>query len=305
MSAPQALSGREAGRRAAPLLPEAGAAGTPLMIVIAILAFMAGIALIANFVVSRAVAEWTGDLTGTVTIQVKGANPADIAQQAAAVEELLRDRAGVNRIARLSRAETERLLEPWLGRDNLTEDIPVPALLTADVTPQLRRDLGALRSAVAEVAPDASLDDHGAFNDRLVAAADRMEALAFLVFAMVMTAAAAVIIFATRAGLAANSRIVEVLHLVGATDDFVAGQVQRRYFSLALRGGAAGAAAAAFILFAAASFGGEGDGFFLPSIGADPAMLAWLAIVPLLLCVVATLTARVTVMRTLRGSFSS
>ncbi|MBB4658590.1 cell division protein FtsX [Parvularcula dongshanensis] len=287
--------------RPTPLLPEAGAAGAPLTIVVAILAFMASLALIGNLVVDRAVEDWTSELTGTVTVQIPGEEPAAIDQKAEAVVGLLEQTDGVIGVTRLDRAETEALLSPWFGAGGLPDDIPVPALVSAEVTAALRSDLKPLRAQLTTTAPDAVLDDHGTFNDRLVAAATRLASLAFLVFAMVIGAAAAVIIFAARAGLAANRSIIEVLHLVGATDGFVAHQVQRRYFSLGLRGGVAGAVVAALVLFFAASFGGGGDGVFLPRLGADPALIAWLAIVPLILCAVAAVSARVTVLRTLRS----
>jgi len=44
--------------------------------------------------------------------------------------------------------------------------------------------------------------------------------------------------------MAGNREVVEVLHFVGANDDFIAKEFQRRFFRLGLRGSAIGAAAA-------------------------------------------------------------
>ncbi|MEM6650827.1 MAG: hypothetical protein AAF603_11320 [Pseudomonadota bacterium] len=291
------------GRQTA-LLPEAGAAGTPLTIVIAVLAFMASVALAGYFMVSRAAADWTGDLAGTVTVQVKGANNTAIELEARAAMRVLEMTDGVSNIKKLSREDSEALLEPWLGTDNLGAEIPIPALITASVTPVLRKNIDPLRADLAASAPGASLDDHGIWNDRLIGAARRGQAIAFIVFSFVLSAAACVIIFAARAGLAANRDIVEVMHLVGATDKFIADQVQRRYFTLGLRGGAVGALAAAVILFTAASFETGAEGFFLPNLGANPIMLIWLAFVPLILCGVAALAARMTVLKVLNDQLA-
>ncbi|MGV6819889.1 MAG: cell division protein FtsX [Parvularcula sp.] len=283
-----------------PVLPETGASGTPLILVIAILAFMASVALAGYFMVSHAVRSWTGDLTGTVTIQIKGVNRSLIDQQEDQAATILQQTDGVVAIDRLSPEETEKLLEPWLGKGNLTKDIPVPALISATVTPELRKDLQPLREALARAAPDASLDDHGQWNNQLVSAARRSQAVAFIVFVMVMVAAGSVIVFATRSGLAANRNIVEIMHLVGATDQFIAGQVQRRYLSLGLRGGILGALAAIVVLFIAASFEHGEQGFFLPNLGADPTIFFWLAAVPVVLSFIATFAARLTVLNVLR-----
>jgi cell division transport system permease protein len=50
--------------------------------------------------------------------------------------------------------------------------------------------------------------------------------------------------FATRGAMATNRPIVEVLHYVGATDGFIAGQFQRHFLMLGFNGGALGGGAA-------------------------------------------------------------
>jgi len=62
-------------------------------------------------------------------------------------------------------------------------------------------------------------------------------------------AAAAVIAFATRAGLAARRDLVSVLHLAGAEDSFIAGLFQARFARMAAIAGALGAATAFGITF--------------------------------------------------------
>ncbi|MEQ1931803.1 MAG: hypothetical protein ABL957_14900, partial [Parvularculaceae bacterium] len=97
------------------------------------------------------------------------------------------------------------------------------------------------------------------------------------------------------------SEVVSILHLVGATDDFIAGEVQRRFLVLALRGSSAGLLLAALAL-GLAIYGfrsADAPGYFLPNIriGAEAALI--LLIVPLALCLVTAATARLTVLKTL------
>ena len=285
--------------RRAPLLPEAGAAGVPLTIVVAILAFLASLAMAANIVVDRAVDSWTTGLTSAVTVQVKGEDPEAIADAAMRAAAVLRGTPGVLATEVLSREDAEALLEPWFGT-GLPDDVPVPGLVTAEVTEDLRADLSVLRADLTSAVPEAALDDHGAFNDRLLAGAARVRTLTGLIFGLVMLAAAAVIIFAARAGLAANRAILEVMHLVGASDGFVANQVQRRYFALGLRGGLVGAALAAITVSLLVLIS-TGDGAFLPRVEVTARSMAWLIVVPVILCLVAALSARVTVLRTLKA----
>ena len=57
---------------------------------------------------------------------------------------------------------------------------------------------------------------------------------------LVLVAAGLAVIFATRGAMAGNREVVEVLHFVGANDDFIAKEFQRRFFRLGLRGSVIG-----------------------------------------------------------------
>src|SRR5690606_38637656 len=70
---------------------------------------------------------------------------------------------------------------------------------------------------------------------------------------VVLVAAGLAVTFATRGAMAGNREVVEVLHFVGANDDFIAREFQRRFFRLGLRGSIAGAGAA-LVLTTALSF---------------------------------------------------
>jgi cell division transport system permease protein len=75
---------------------------------------------------------------------------------------------------------------------------------------------------------------------------------------LVFVATALAVTFATRGAMVGNREVVEVLHLVGAGDAFIAREFGRRFFRLALRGSLIGGAAAlglvAALRFAQASW---------------------------------------------------
>ena len=70
------------------------------------------------------------------------------------------------------------------------------------------------------------------------------------VLALVIVATMLSVMFATRGAMATNRPIIEVLHFVGAKDDFIAAQFQRHFLQLGLKGGAigGGGAMALFVL---------------------------------------------------------
>ncbi len=291
--------------RAAPLLPEAGAAGAPLTAVIAVMSFLAVLAMASLLMVNRAASEWTSALRSEVTVQVKGANEAEIAAGVSAVLRVLDETEGVIEAKERSREDTAALLEPWLGEGNAQAFLNIPALIEVKASPDLRGNLDLLRNRLAAAAPNASLDNHSRWHDRLSSAARSGQAMAFGVFLLVMGAACAISIFAARAGLAANHEIVSVLHLVGATDDFIATEVQRRFFILGLRGALIGLAVALFALGLAgvAMRSSTSADSFLPAFNLNGWMIVWLAAAPAATCLVTALTARLTVLKTLQQQY--
>lgn len=292
-------------RRTEPLLPEAGAGGAPLTAVIGVMSFLAVLAMAAALIINQSTAAWTADLRSEITIQVKGATAAEIEAGVEAVRQVLEDTAGVEEIALRSPEDSAALLEPWLGRGNVEAFLNIPALIEIKAAPSLRDDLDLLRSRIAAAAPQASLDDHAAWHDRLASAARSGQALAFAVFLLVMGAACAVSMFAARAGLAANHEIVSVLHLVGATDAFIAAEVQRRFFILGFRGAFTGLVIAliALLLAALGARASVGAEAFLPQFTLGGPMALTLLIAPILICLATAVTARITVLRALREQY--
>jgi len=222
--------------RSEPLLPEAGAGGAPLTAVIAVISFLAAISLAAFLVIASAAGEWTEELKTSFTVQIKGADTETIKTDTDEVVRILSSQAGVIEMHVVEPDEAAKLLEPWLGKGNIGDYLNVPAIVEVRAEDSVRRDLELLQSRLTAAAPGAVIDDHGEWHGRLSSAARSGQLLAFAIFALILGAACAIAIFAARAGLAANEKIVSLLHLVGATDQFIADEVQRRFVILGLRG---------------------------------------------------------------------
>ena len=77
--------------------------------------------------------------------------------------------------------------------------------------------------------------------------------VAGVIFVLVLVAMMLAVAFATRGAMAGNREIIEVLHFVGAADDYISRQFQRHFFQLGLRGGAIGGGAAILAFYAAST----------------------------------------------------
>ena len=99
-------------------------------------------------------------------------------------------------------------------------------------------DFAAIRSALVKDVPGASFDDHRTWVDRLVSMARSTVLIGMAVLGLVIAATVLTVIFATRGAMAGNEHIIEVLHFIGADQNFVARQFERHFFWTALKGAA-------------------------------------------------------------------
>jgi cell division transport system permease protein len=250
-AAPAPVRGGAPLRRGAALVPTDSAASRALAAVIAILTFLAALTAGTAEIVAASAAQWQGTVSQEVTIQVRPTSGRDTEADVAEATRLAREAPGVTEVRPLSKQDSERLLEPWLGAGLDLGELPVPRLIALKVTGAGRAELAGLRQRLVAALPGAAtLDDHGLWVSRLSAMANTFVGAGLAIVALVLLATGLAVTFATRGAMAGNREVVEVLHFVGADDDYIARAFQRRFFRLGARGGAigAGAALAAFAL---------------------------------------------------------
>src|SRR5690606_26257634 len=115
-------------------------------------------------------------------------------------------------------------------------------------------DLVPLRRLLAERVPNATLDDHRAWIERMRAMTRSAVIGGTVILLLVLAATMLSVTFATAGAMATNRPVIEVLHLVGARDRFIAAQFLRHFLVLGLQGGAIGGGMA-ILVFAVLQFG--------------------------------------------------
>ena len=239
-------------KRDMPLVPPDSIAGRALVVVIAIMTFLACLTAGGAILVAEASQGWRADVSRDVTIQIKPKPGDDVETLEAAAAGIAARAPGVADVHAFSKSESEKLLAPWLGEGLDLGQLPIPRLIVVHMQSGHREDLEPLRAALAAGAPGASLDDHRLWLSRLDTMADAVVVFAVALFALMILAMATAIGFATRGAMAGNREIIEVLHFVGAADSYIARQFQGHFLRLGFKGAAiGGAAAAAFFAVAA------------------------------------------------------
>ena len=286
---------------------ERDASGRFLPWIVAIMVYLAALALTCALVMNKMVLRWETGLSGRITVHIPAAEGEQAGEQAAPGEAeaaraavgALRGTPGVREVEILGAEEVARLLEPWLGPDTADQDLPLPTLIAVMIDVADPPDLGRLKTAVEAAAPGAVVDDHQAWLGQLRDLARTLGLVAGLVVLLVGACAIFMIVFATRAGLAVHGHVIELLHLIGAQDAYVAHQFQAHALKLALRGGAIGFILAGLTVFLVGRLLSRATETLLPEVSLLPVEWSALAVLPLAVALLAMLTARLTVLRTL------
>jgi cell division transport system permease protein len=229
------------------IVPREGVAGNAFSIVIGIMAFLACLTLGAVASIGDTAGKWQNQISTEATVQIKPLEKERMEEALKLARQIVLEFDGISDARIIDLEDTAHLLEPWLGSGFDINELPVPRIMTIEIESGARPDFDAIRLALAEKIPEATLDDHRAWVDRLVSMAWTMIAMGVFVLLLVLSATVLTVVFATRGAMAGNREIVEVLHFVGADSKFIAGEFQRHFLTLALRGALSGGAAAAAV----------------------------------------------------------
>jgi len=280
----------------------------PLDFVIAVMAFLAALALGASLVATRAAHSWQSGLSDRITVQVmppEDGDRAGLETETQAALAVLQATPGIAHAAPLSDREINALVEPWIGKDGAVSGIPLPKLIDAAITPGEDVDVAKLAGALKRAAPHASVDDHRRWIARLRGLADAVRYSAYGILLLIAGATAAAVSFATRAGLDAHHEMVALLHQMGALPGFIARAVEWHYFVSALFAAALGTLFAGLFFLGASgleSFGVEAVPF-LPPLSLRWSEIPWLLAVPVVTSLIAWATARFSVLMVVKAIY--
>ncbi len=266
--------------------------------IIALMAYLAALALAGTLLLNAFAARWDAGLAATLTVLVPSLDAADPEQGLQAALQVLDRTPGVLSTKKLERKEIAALVEPWLGPG---AELPLPGLIDVSLEAAGEVDLDALRERLQEAAPGAVIEDHGLWRRQLVGLARSIGIITLTVVALIAVSAVLVVVFATQAALSTHREVIEVLHLVGAHDDYVARQFQAHMLRRGLAGGIGGVALAVLTLHGFAYAAQGVDAALLPHLALDLRGWATLAALPVVVALIARYTARFTVLRILGG----
>lgn len=248
-----------------------------------------------------AAASLGAEVAGRLSIQLTDADAASRRDGVVRLSAAFGGAPFVRRVTVVPDGELRAMAENWLGEGVGAADLPIPALIDVDLVSAADPAMIARASQLAHsVAPGARIIPHGDWLGPVARLMASVGWIASLLALALLLGAATIAAMAARAALAAQQSTIEIFHLVGATDQ----QIMRLFQKLIVRQTMVGAAIGAGIALLVATwlmFTGSALTQGLSDRGM-PATVVLALLVPVLVVLVAMLSARMALAQALRDA---
>lgn len=238
-----------------------------LQVMVCIAVFLFGVTLAGVLSVNAMLNAWNESILGALTVQVmpvvesnQDAAAAEVLRQQSKAVEFLNQWPGIEKATPLTDKQLKRLIQPWLGDGIEISDLPLPRLIDVKIKKKMTVNFAKLAEKLAETAPLASIDDHKLWLDKLIKFADSLRLLAMVVLVLVVVVTSGAIFYCTQTSLGLHKYVIEILHLMGAKDTYVAQQYARKTAFLGFMGGLYGLLLAVPTIFIIANLAKQIEG---------------------------------------------
>ncbi len=242
---------------------------------------------------------WKTQLSTQLTLEIPTSPHASSVPLQAQVLQILNKTPGIQQASAVPQKEVETLLQSLLG--TAVPDLQgLPVLIEVSLNGKETVDIPALEKHLKNVSPQIQLIDHRPWQVQVSSLINASVILASTLTFLVLLTALVTTTFAARTSLLIHRQVVEVLHLIGATNEYIAKQFQMHALKQGLLASALGASLA-FLTFI-------GITALLEKVGLPFAALSSFfvqafcvfALAPFVTSFFMMLSARLTVMRGLR-----
>ncbi len=218
-----------------------------LQIMISIAIFLFAVSLAGVLSINAMIKNWNESIIGSMTIQIMPVNSLDKKQakedtltHANNVIKYLEEIKEIQSATLLGEYQINKLLSPWLGDAVNIDTLPIPQLIDVKIRNGAEIDFIKLSERLIEVSPLASVDNHKLWLSKLISFADGLKILALSVLILVLAISCGAIFYSTQTSMGLHKNIIEILHIMGAKDAYIAQQYSYRTAIVGAIGGIIG-----------------------------------------------------------------
>lgn len=246
---------------------------------------------------------WVSGLSNNVTVelspltkegQIIESEVLDL--RATTIAEGLQGISGIETTEILARDDVSELIGTWL--DTSDTALPLPVLISVDLNVPFKKIKNDMHQAVTATHENFIMNTHKDWVSDFLQTAYFMKYMSLAIFCLMGIALFLSVRGIIKARMAAYAKDIELLHLIGASDHYIAKQFQKHATSIAIKGVQIGALASLIGLLIAYIYISASD--ILPqSVSLSITHLVVLCCIPLACLALSALTARKTALETL------
>jgi len=267
---------------------------------ISFMVFLAALSISGLFVLSDITQDLGSEFSNKITVQIPVSRSLKTdGLRKTETLRLLRALTGVKQADPLSTEEVQELLKPWLGDAATLEQLPIPSVINVEIDRTKNISVKTLRAVLLPKIPDVLVDDHREWLNYLANTIRSIEIIAFSIVLLVALTTVGTVIFTTHTSMGLQRETINVLHVIGAHDHYIANQFAIHAAWLGVKGGMLGIIVSIPLLFGfkfvIASLGTN----LMPEISLHAA--GWVSVVLIVptIAIIAMLTAYTTVLKSL------
>lgn len=223
-----------------------------LPFVTAFMVFIASIIFATSLIGNSFTNDWNKYLKNNVSIQVLPDFKAkhlekDIELRIKNIINILKTTPGIKSYSVMDKTETENLIKPWI--ENFPNDLILPRIINIEISPIIPFDAKKLITELEAYSKNIKFETYSDWMYEIQSSITAVQILLGLIVIIILITVAITISYATRSGLNINKKVINIMHMVGATDDYISKEFSKQMMKLALIGGSVGYLFSCFIIF--------------------------------------------------------
>lgn len=284
-----------------------GTGNTFLLLLIALMTFLGTLSLTTSFGLQGVAERWSSGLENSATIEIpaldkdkKLRNSDELNSIASKISKKLENIEPIKSFKVLDKNQVANLLEPWLGEDIILDKIPLPMLISIEMKTHDKEEIKKLQNALLDISKDIRVETHEEWLGEIIKLTSGLKFGALLITLVIGITTTISIAGAIRSRMAEHNDDIQLLHLMGASDKYIVKQFQKHAVHVGLKGAIIGSVCALILLIAIGFFTSQAINALLPDFRLNITQWLTLLSIPAIMCGVAFLTARITVLGVLK-----
>ena len=197
-----------------------------LPIIVGLMVYLGCLCCVFTFFVFDATHSWEKQLTTHITIEIPTLPGKSVDALQAQVLQLLNKTPGIRQATVVPQGELESLLKSLVGSNGSMELPSLPALIDVTLTEEEPVDIENLEIHLKSMSAQIQLMDHRAWQAHVLIFIRATIVLTSTLTLLVLLTALIATKFAVRTSLLIHRHVIDILHLIGATDEYIARQFQ-------------------------------------------------------------------------------